>query len=102
MRCILLSLLVSLSSLAFSEQPKVDDYTVELYDLYCTACHAIKASGAPQSFTREWQPRMKKGIDTLVNHAISGIGNMPAMGTCGECTADDLEDIIRYMATEKK
>lgn len=80
---------------------EVDEYTVELYELYCTACHAVAASGAPQAFTSDWQDYLDKGMDTLVNNAITGIGNMPAMGTCGECAAEDLEDLIRYMAQEK-
>ncbi|WP_430461563.1 c-type cytochrome [Thalassolituus sp. LLYu03] len=78
-----------------------DDYTKELYDLYCTACHAVKASGAPQAFTREWDDRMDQGIDVLVNHAINGIRNMPPMGTCAECSEEDLENIIRYMAKQE-
>ncbi len=78
-----------------------DDYSKELYELYCTACHAVAASGAPQSFTSEWEDRLDKGITTLVNNAINGIGNMPPMGTCAECSAEDLEDIIRYMAQEQ-
>jgi len=79
-----------------------DDYTTELYDIYCTTCHAVAASGAPQAFTREWQERVDKGISTLVNNAINGTGNMPPMGTCGECSAADLENLIRYMAQEQQ
>lgn len=78
-----------------------DDYTIELYDLYCTACHAVKASGAPQAFTDEWRDRLDQGIGTLVSHAIDGIGNMPPMGTCVECSAEDLANIIHYMAQEQ-
>lgn len=78
-----------------------DDYTQELYDIYCTACHAVSASGAPQAFTSEWEDRLDKGINTLVTHAINGIGNMPPMGTCAECSEDDLKNIILYMAQEQ-
>ncbi len=78
-----------------------DDYSKELYDIYCTACHAVTASGAPQAFTSEWDDLLDKGITTLVNNAINGIGNMPPMGTCTECSGEDLEDIIRYMAQEQ-
>lgn len=102
MKTLLMSALVILFTSLTTHANDVDEYTAELYDLYCTACHAVSASGAPQAFTDEWQKPMSKGIDTLVNNAIAGIGNMPAMGTCGECTAEDLEDIIRYMATEKE
>lgn len=79
-----------------------DDYSKELYEIYCTACHAVAASGAPQAFTSEWDKLVNKGFNTLVNNAINGIGNMPPMGTCTECSAEDLEDIIRYMAQEQK
>lgn len=79
-----------------------DDYTKELFALYCTACHAVKASGAPQAFTHEWDARMDQGIDTLVNHAINGIRNMPPMGTCSECSEEDLQNIITYMAQEEQ
>lgn len=79
-----------------------DDYTKELYGLYCTACHAVKSSGAPQAFTDEWQDRLDQGIPTLVNHAINGIRNMPPMGTCAECSEEDLENLIRYMAKREQ
>ncbi len=78
-----------------------DDYTIELYDIYCSACHGVGVSGAPTAFSDEWRDRVDQGMDTLVSHAINGIGNMPAMGTCVECTEDDLRDIIQYMAKEQ-
>ncbi|ASP40680.1 cytochrome c5 family protein [Bacterioplanes sanyensis] len=79
----------------------VDDYTVELYEIYCTACHGVGLSGAPLAFSDEWQDRLDKGMDVLISHTINGIGNMPAMGTCGECNEDDLRDLIQYMAKEQ-
>lgn len=77
-----------------------DDYTRELFELYCQACHGVAGSGAPRAFTREWQPYLKQGMDTLVRNAIGGIRNMPAMGTCNECGPQELEDLIRYMSQE--
>jgi len=97
MRNILFLLLCAFSPLTLA----TDDYTIELYELYCTACHAVEASGAPLAFTDEWQDVLDKGMAETVNNAIAGIGNMPAMGTCGECSAEDIEDLVRYMATEK-
>ena len=82
---------LSFTASSHASSVAVDDYTVELYDIYCTACHAVKASGAPQAFTSEWHDRLDKGMETLVNHAINGIGNMPPMGTCVEATCDPLE-----------
>lgn len=97
MRKLLLPLLCLISPLTLA----TDDYTIELYDLYCTACHAVEASGAPQAFTDEWEDVLDKGMEETVNNAIAGTGNMPAMGTCVECTPEDMEALIQYMATEK-
>lgn len=89
--------------LVLTQTAKADDeYTVELYDIYCHACHAAKIAGVPQAFSSEWKPRLKKGIKTLVTHAISGYKNMPPMGTCAECTPEDIENLIVYMSKEKK
>lgn len=93
--------LATLALISTSSVLATDDYTQELYDIYCTACHAVSASGAPQAFTGEWEDRLDKGIDTLVTHAINGIGNMPPMGTCAECSEDDMKNIILYMAQEQ-
>lgn len=79
-----------------------DPYTEELYGLYCQSCHGVKGSGAPQAFSNDWQPYLKLGIDTLVNNAIRGIRNMPAMGTCSECGPTELEDLIHYMSQQEK
>lgn len=80
-----------------------DDYTKELYGLYCKACHGVQGSGAPQAFTdKDWKPYLKLGMDKLVNNAINGIRNMPAMGTCSECDAQDLQDIIEYMSQQEQ
>lgn len=79
-----------------------DDYTTELYEIYCQSCHSAKVAGAPKSFSSDWKARNKKGIKVLVNHAISGYKNMPPMGTCAECTPDDIKNLILYMSKEKK
>lgn len=92
-------LLFALTSISLAQ---ADDYTVELYNLYCKACHGVKGSGAPLAFSSEWKPYLKLGTDTLVNNAITGIRNMPAMGTCSECEVEDLEDLITYMSQEEK
>ncbi|WP_158527353.1 c-type cytochrome [Pelagibaculum spongiae] len=80
-----------------------DDYVLDLYSTYCVACHTAPQSGAPQAFDHsDWQQRLSnKGLNGLVNSAVSGFKNMPPVGGCGECTAEDLEDLIRYMSSAK-
>lgn len=99
-KTITLSLLVALISWpSFA----ADDYTKELYELYCQSCHGVKGSGAPQAFNpKSWKPVLKKGMEKTVNSAIAGTGNMPAMGTCSECGTTELENLIHYMSNKEK
>jgi len=79
-----------------------DEYTVELYDTYCKACHSVAGAGVPVAFNKDdWAKRMKKGLEVVVNNAVSGIGNMPAQGLCQECTYEDFEDLVSYMSAPK-
>ena len=72
-----------------------DEYIVELYQIYCQACHAQQGTGAPTAFdASQWT----QGTDQLVNNAIKGVGNMPALGGCMECAYQDFEDLINYMS----
>lgn len=76
-----------------------DEYTAELYDLYCKSCHSVSGAGVPVAFKKnDWDKRLKKGFEKVVDNAINGIGNMPAQGLCQECTYEDFEDLISYMA----
>lgn len=95
---LLLALILSLPMLALA----ADEYTEELYELYCHACHGIKGSGAPMAFNpKEWKPYLKKGISKSLNNAITGIGNMPAMGTCSECGISEMRELIEYMSRKE-
>ncbi len=77
----------------------VDDYTVELYEIYCHACHSASSSGAPQTFDRSaWEKVLKKGKYQVIENAVMGTGNMPPSGSCMECSYEDLEDLVDYMA----
>lgn len=71
----------------------------EIYSAACTACHAIGVLGAPKTqVAADWQPRLdEKGFDQVWKNAIDGIGAMPPMGTCGDCSNDDIKAAIDYM-----
>lgn len=55
-----------------------------IYDQLCAACHGTGAGGAPVMTQAAWQPRIAKGMETLVQHAIEGFqgesGIMPPKG----------------------
>lgn len=75
----------------------------EVYDSSCFACHGTGAAGAPMlGDAAAWAPRIDKGMDTLMNHAINGFNAMPPRGTCGNCSDDELKAAIEYMVDNSK
>jgi cytochrome c5 len=70
----------------------------EIYQASCFACHGTGAMGAPKSqVADDWAPRMEQGFDTMLSNAINGIGAMPPMGTCANCSEDDIKAAIEHM-----
>lgn len=73
----------------------------EIYNSFCMACHATGVAGAPKVGDKAaWAPRADKGLDGLLTTSTNGINAMPPMGTCGNCSPDELKDAIRHMLTE--
>ncbi|NIB42559.1 cytochrome c5 family protein [Pseudomaricurvus alkylphenolicus] len=84
---------------AISAQVPEDAYIAELYEDSCMACHASEHSGAPLAGDKAaWTPRLKQGMEQLLNNTIDGIRGMPALGSCADCTAEDFEALIAFMA----
>lgn len=81
--------------------PRILQTGTQVYTAACAACHAIGAAGSPKfGDASAWSPRIAKGYDTLVKHAIGGIGAMPAKG--GNADLDDIEvaRAVAYMANQ--
>ncbi len=76
-----------------------DPAVQRLYDQTCKSCHSVPGTGAPQTGDRAaWEPRVARGMDTLLNHTIGGLRGMPPLGSCGDCSEADFTALIRYMA----
>lgn len=70
------------------------------YQQTCKSCHGAGYAGAPKTGDKAaWEPRMAKGMDVLVENTINGINGMPPLGTCMDCSAEEFEPLIRFMAT---
>jgi cytochrome c5 len=70
------------------------------YMASCFACHSTGAAGAPKvgpGMAAEWETRLEKGLDSIVENAINGINTMPAKGLCFDCSDDELKAIVGYM-----
>ena len=69
------------------------------YDRSCRVCHNVPGTGAPQAGdAAAWQPRLEKGLDTLLEHTVAGFQGMPPMGMCMHCSRTDFLAFIHYMA----
>ena len=73
-----------------------------VYDRFCFACHATGVAEAPLlQDAEQWAPRLEKGMDELLRTSRTGLGAMPPMGTCMDCSDDEMVAAIHYLsATE--
>lgn len=98
MNRIILALAVALAFVANVQADAVEDR----YNKTCVVCHASGAAGAPKTGDpAEWEPRMAKGMDAMVESVDKGMNAMPPKGMCFDCTPDEFKALITYMATAK-
>ncbi|HAS49821.1 MAG TPA: hypothetical protein DCS33_11160 [Gammaproteobacteria bacterium] len=71
----------------------------ETYQSTCFACHGTGAAHSPEVGDQiEWEIRMDKGMDTLVQNTINGLnGIMPPRGLCATCSDEQLRAIVEFM-----
>ena len=73
----------------------------EVYDAVCTVCHTAGVAGAPKLDDKAaWEPRVKTGLDSLLNSAMNGKGAMPPRGGNPAVTDDELKATIIYMTKQ--
>jgi cytochrome c5 len=70
----------------------------EVYKAQCMACHAAGAAGAPKfADVAAWSPRLKQGLETLVNSALKGKGVMGAQSG-GDYNDIEIARAVVYMS----
>lgn len=75
----------------------------EIYDSKCAACHASGLANAPKFGDKAaWAPFAAQGTDGLLATVKSGKNAMPAMGTCADCTDEELKTVIQYIIDASK
>jgi len=77
----------------------------DIYNATCFACHATGAAGAPKLGDKaDWGPRIAKGTDTLVQHAINGFqgekGIMPPKGGRADYSDDAIAAAVKFMESK--
>jgi len=73
-----------------------------LFKQTCVTCHGTGLAGAPKFGDKAaWAPRIKQGIDALVQNAIKGKNAMPPRG--GSTASDaDMRAAVTYMVNAAK
>jgi cytochrome c5 len=70
----------------------------EVYNAACMACHMTGAAGAPiLGDISAWSARITQSVETLYDHAINGIGAMPAKGGCVNCSDNEVKAVVDFM-----
>ena len=75
-----------------------------LYDSVCRACHSpenVMVSSPKAGDRVEWARRLRKGFEEVTRNAIDGFGAMPPKGGCAQCTPEQIQRAIEFMAAEK-
>ena len=69
----------------------------QVYGSGCMACHASGAAGAPKVGDKgAWGPRAEQGLDTLVDHAVSGQNAMPPKGGNPALSDEEIRNAVRF------
>lgn len=75
-----------------------------IYTSVCSACHApenVMVSSPKAGDTTEWDRRLRKGIETLVDNAVTGLGAMPPKGGRGDLSRETIRRAIEFMMTDR-
>lgn len=73
----------------------------QLVSSHCISCHGPGLEGAPRidQFS-DWRPRLQKGVEGLVQSAITGHKAMPARAGMATLSDSDLRNAATYMVIQ--
>jgi cytochrome c5 len=77
----------------------------QVYNESCINCHASGLAGAPMTGdAAAWTPRIAKGMDVLIEHALNGFqgdtGFMPAKGGFVNLSDDEVRSAVQYLVDQ--
>ena len=91
---ILFVVLLALSAGSVYAEPNM-----EKYNKSCVICHAAGVADAPKTGDAAgWEPRLAKGMDVLVQSVQNGMNAMPPKGMCMDCSDEEYQALIEFMA----
>jgi cytochrome c5 len=92
--------LLALVAVSVMSSPGFAEPDMEKYNKACAVCHAQGVAGAPMTGdAAAWEPRLAKGMETLLGSVKNGLNAMPPMGMCFDCSDEEYMALIEYMST---
>jgi cytochrome c5 len=74
-----------------------------VYDKVCVACHAQSVAGSPRLGDKAaWGPRIKQGMDALVQSVLKGKGAMPPKGGNPSLSDAEARAAVEFMVGQSK
>lgn len=74
-----------------------------IYEGTCAGCHATGVMNAPKVGNKaDWAEPITDGIDTLVENAINGIGQMPPKGGNAKLSKEEIRAAVEYMIQQSR
>ena len=78
-----------------------------VWEQTCAVCHRNGIAGAPAMGNKQaWKPRLAKGTDILIQHAIEGFegeeGIMPAKGGNTALSNEQVADAVKFMLSRSQ
>ena len=74
-----------------------------VYDKVCFACHAQSVAGSPKIGDKAaWAPRLKQGVDGLMQSVIKGKGAMPPKAGNPSLTDAEIRAAVEFLASQAK
>src|SRR5579862_893854 len=91
--------------IAEASAPKGSQSGEQVFQSVCKTCHEAGIAGAPKvGDSAAWAPSIKKGYDTLIQHAINGFQEpgkvMPARGGNPDLADVEVQRAVVYMANK--
>ncbi len=86
-------------SVAFDDNQTLTARQTQMWAASCALCHVNGNAGAPVvGIAEHWQPRVAKGMQTLLQHTLEGFNSMPPLGYCMACETQDFNAMILFMS----
>lgn len=74
-----------------------------VYDKVCVACHQVSVAGSPKAGDKAaWAPRIKQGMDALVQSVVKGKGAMPPRAGNPSLSDAEIRAAVEFLVSQAK